>query len=261
MAVSSPNPFAINANVVLADGSRTRPDKPLLHEDFGEFKATLRTLAALFPEREPSSVSIVDLGCLEGGYTFGFARAGYQCLGLEVREINYAKCEWIRERAGLDNVAFVRDDARNLARYGTFDVVFCSGLLYHLDEPADFLEIMAQCTRRVLILNTHYSTPNMDAETLQRLGLSDQVELNGTPGRYYKEYELGTTREEMERVLWASWGNHRSFWMDRRHLLQSLLDVGFDAVYEQFDFLENVAIDSYIEEQSRSMFMALKTAC
>lgn len=247
-------------NVVLADGSRTQPDKPELHEDLGEFKATLRTLAALFPDREPSTVSIVDVGCLEGGYTFGFARAGYQTLGLEVRRVNYAKCQWIRERAGLENVAFVLDDARNLDRHGEFDVVFCSGLLYHLDDPAGFLRMVSDCTRRVLILNTHYSTPDMPPDVVQRFALTEQVEYDGTPGRYYKEHEPGASPEEVELSVWASWGNVRSFWMDKRHLLQTLRDVGFDAVYEQFDFLADVATDSYIEDQSRSMFVAVKTA-
>jgi hypothetical protein len=35
---------------------------------------------------------------------------------------------------GLPNVEFVTDDVRNFSRerYGAFDVVICSGILYHL---------------------------------------------------------------------------------------------------------------------------------
>lgn len=252
------DPFVIHSNVVLADGSQTRPGAEL-HENFGEFQAALRTLAALFPDREPSSISIVDLGCLEGGYTFGFARAGYSCLGIEARQVNVDKCEWIRERVGLENVSFVRDDARNLHRYGIFDVVFCSGLLYHLDAPAEFLRLLACCTRRALILNTHYMTPDIAPDTLRRLGcFGPEVLHEGVPGRWFKEHDPGTSTEEMELSVWASWGNDRAFWMDRRHLLQTLREVGFGAVYEQFDFLANVATDTYIEDESRSVFVAVK---
>jgi SAM-dependent methyltransferase len=257
--VSGPDLNRINVNIVLADGSWTRPDKAPF-EQLGQMKAALRTVAALFPDREPSSVSLVDLGCLEGGYTFGFARAGYPALGLEARQLNYAKCEWIRKRAGLDNVSFVRDDARNLPNYGTFDVVYCSGLLYHLDDPAEFLDMLARCTRRALILHTHYTTPDMSDDTLARLGqFSPEVVHKVTPGRWYKEYEPWATSAEIEANVWASWGNDRSFWMDRRHLLQTLRDVGFDAVYEQLDFLDNVVTDNFIQDNSRSMFVAVKT--
>jgi len=41
-----------------------------------------------FKESERAKIKIVDLGCLEGGYSVEFARNGYDVLGMEIREIN-----------------------------------------------------------------------------------------------------------------------------------------------------------------------------
>jgi 2-polyprenyl-3-methyl-5-hydroxy-6-metoxy-1,4-benzoquinol methylase len=35
----------------------------------------------------------------------------------------------------LLNLTFTYDDVHNLGNYGVFDVVFCCGVLYHLDAP------------------------------------------------------------------------------------------------------------------------------
>ena len=49
----------------------------------------------------------------------------------------------------------------NLGDYGSFDVTFCCGLLYHLEDPVTFLRTVSQLTRRVLILQTHFATDSV----------------------------------------------------------------------------------------------------
>ena len=66
--------------------------------------------------------------------------------------------------------------------------------------------------------------------------------------------------EQMEASPWASWGNTMSFWPLKRYLLQAIRDGGFPIVCEQFDALEDIAEDPYIERHSRSMFVGIKTS-
>jgi hypothetical protein len=58
---------------------------------------------------------------------------------------------------------------------------------------------------------------------------------------------------------WSSIGNRRSFWIEKRHLLQTLIDVGFAPVFEQYDSLSNVVEDDYIAQWGRSLFVAVRT--
>ena len=67
---------------------------------------------------------------------------------IEGRESGNANARFAAEVLGLSNVSFITDDVRNLSqeRYGRFDVVFCSGILYHLPgvDACRFLSSVAQ---------------------------------------------------------------------------------------------------------------------
>ncbi|MHB1499926.1 MAG: class I SAM-dependent methyltransferase [Candidatus Dormibacteria bacterium] len=245
-------PFTAH-NIALPDGTLTRPDSPLTAAE-PVTEAVMRTLDIFCPSAARAATTIIDLGCLEGGYTVEFARAGLQATGLDAREQNIARCELVASQLRMPNLQFVCDDARNLATYPVFDVIFCSGLLYHLDRPATYLRLLAQRSRRLLILQTHYA---LRADMASPFALSELVEHDGNLGRWYREFADDTDAGEMEASNWSSYGNPRSFWLERCHLLQALRDAGFSTVYEQPDFVANNVTDHYIEEQQRSLFVAV----
>lgn len=246
-------PFTAH-NIELPGGTRTRPGAPLTAAE-PVTRAVMRTLDIFFPGPDRKGTSLIDLGCLEGGYTVEFARAGFDAVGLEAREQNLARCQLVADRLGLANLRFVRDDARNLASYPTFDVTFCSGLLYHLDRPATFLKLLASRTRRLLVLNTHYA---LASDGPVHFAISGLVEHDGYQGRWYREFGEDASPDEVEASNWSSYGNPTSFWLERRHLIQAIRDAGFGTVYEQPDFVASNVSDPYIEEQARSLFVAVR---
>jgi SAM-dependent methyltransferase len=241
-------------NIALEDGTFTRPNSPVTADE-PITRAVMRSLSLFFPASERKGKTIVDLGCLEGGYTVEFARAGFEATGLEAREQNIERCEYVASQLRLPNLHFVRDDARNLGEYGPFDAVFCCGLLYHLDRPASYLKLLGQQTNRLLILQTHYALPH---STPAHFSLSELTEHDGYLGRWYQEFPEGTDQSDIEASSWSAYGNARSFWIERRHLIQAIRDAGFQTVYEQPDFVGNNVTDNYIEEQHRSLFIAVR---
>jgi SAM-dependent methyltransferase len=253
--VSTTVPVFSAHNIALPGGEQTCPAYGLIAES-GVCRAALRTLQLVLPPDRVSSTSVVDLGCLEGGYAVAFAQAGYEVTGIEVRELNLERCRYVQERLALSNLRFVQDDVRNLGVYGPFDAVFCCGLFYHLDRPREFLELLGRCTRRVLILQTHFAEQAIP--TGHAAALSEMTKNEGLAGRWYKEFDEGTSHDAMSESLWSSWGNHRSFWIEKRHLLQAMRDVGFDCVFEQFDFVDDLVNDSYWSSQGRSTFVGVK---
>jgi len=259
----SPLPFSAH-NIELSDGSRTIPDQDVLLSDRGWLTATLRTLEILAPKGE--RLRIVDLGCLEGGYSIEFARRGHEVIGIDARQVNIDRAVAVQRDLGLVNVSFVVDDVKNLAEYGQFDVVFCSGLLYHLDNPGSYLELIGRIATRALILNTHYAREidplYDDSKPLESdrvdFSLSKLTNHEGLSGRWYAEYESDDPRSEIEGRLWAAFSNERSFWPTKRVLLEACREAGFSVIYEQHDFVDSISTDDYSELNDRGMFVCIK---
>jgi 2-polyprenyl-3-methyl-5-hydroxy-6-metoxy-1,4-benzoquinol methylase len=146
-----------NHNIRLDDGTFTKPSIGYSMESYGWFISAQRILETVFPG-DKTGIRIADVGCLEGGYAVEFARMGFQVMGIEVRDSNIAACNYVKSKTDLPNLEFVKDNAFNIAQYGVFDVVFCSGLLYHFDKPKHFLETLSAVTTKLVILQTHFST-------------------------------------------------------------------------------------------------------
>jgi len=219
-------------NVRLDDGTQTFPAAGWTMDQSGILLAARRTLNLVYPEGLRGR-SLVDVGCLEGGYTAEFARLGLRATGIEVRESNYRNCLRVKAGTNLPNLMFVKDDANNIGHYGPFDVAFVCGLLYHLDRPKRFLTDLSRVCRRVMFLETHVAHAGQ-VPANQTYRLSDVTENEGLRGRWLTEYD-SVSKDMLERMKWASWTNHRSFWIQKEHLLQLIRDLGFDIVLEQYD--------------------------
>ena len=92
----------------------------------------------------PDAKTILELGSLEGAQTFILAeRPGVRrVLALEGRERNLRKARFVQELLQVRNAEFAQANLEqaDLAAFGKFDAVFCSGLLYHLPEPWKLIE-------------------------------------------------------------------------------------------------------------------------
>lgn len=231
-------------NIRLDDGSLTKPEQPWQMEDLVLLKFIKRFLRILFPEGV-SGKRLVDLGCLEGGYTVELARAGFDALGIEVRQSNFENCQRVKAGTNLPNLTFACDDVLNLAKYGVFDVVFCCGLLYHLDEPRKFLNLMAQVCQRVIIIDTHVA----DKQPNGKFELSGITENEGWAGRWFNEFKNENQRHGDK---WSSWSNRKSFWPMKRDLMQGLQQAGFTMV------LESPTFEPYLELTHRVTIVGVK---
>ncbi|MEY2490242.1 MAG: hypothetical protein QOC70_2184 [Verrucomicrobiota bacterium] len=108
----------------------------------------------------PTAATILELGSLEGAHTFMLAkRAGTKrVLALEGREPNLRKARLVQELLDVRNVEFAQANLENsdVARFGKFDAVFCSGLIYHLPEPWKLIAQLSAIAPNLFIW-THYA--------------------------------------------------------------------------------------------------------
>ncbi|WP_156946826.1 class I SAM-dependent methyltransferase, partial [Ectothiorhodospira haloalkaliphila] len=127
-------------NIRLDDGSFTKPEANFAIDSDPRLIAAGRILETAFPGKK-DHLRIADVGCLEGGYAVEFARMGFQVLGIEVRQSNIDACNYVKSKVNLPNLMFVKNNAWNIAEYGEFDAIFCCGLLYHIDNPRQYLKL------------------------------------------------------------------------------------------------------------------------
>jgi len=114
----------------------------------------------------PRAATILELGSLEGAHTFILAqRPGVRrVLALEGREFNLRKARFVQELLQVSNVEFAQANLEksDLAAFGKFDAVFCSGLMYHLPEPWKLISQLPALAPNLFIW-THYAA-DADAE-------------------------------------------------------------------------------------------------
>jgi len=210
-------------NILLNDGTFTvSPNLPLLTQ-LGFTKISRDIIEGVFPDNGYIGKTLIDVGCLEGGYTLEFAKMGIISVGLEVRESNFEKCCFLADSFKTLPLKFIKDDCWNIEKYGKYDIVFVNGLLYHLDNPNKFIGILANVCKDLLILDTNVS--NEDKKIRLDNQLSDIFEHEGMLGRWYKEFEDKDIKNDKAHL--SSWENKQSFWPTIPSLLKSLKDAGF----------------------------------
>jgi len=170
---------------------------------------------------------VLDLACLEGLYGLEFALHGASVLGIEGRETSLRKARLAKEVLALSNIEFRQDDVRNLSveKYGSFDVVLCLGILYHLDAPDvfRFIESIASVCTGIAVIHTHVSN-------------APRVRMEWHSDAYFGRKVLEHLPSENERTrakaVWGSLDNPQSFWLTRASLLNLLRQSGFTTVCE-----------------------------
>lgn len=250
-------------NLELEPGVWTWPEGPDLLATDSRLKAVLNMCRALYGRRLDGQ-RVLDLGCLEAGYSVGLARAGAEVVGVEARDENFQKCLVVRDALSLPGLVFEQADVKEVTveRFGTFDVVLALGILYHLDDPVSWLRQIAALTRGVLFVDTHYAPVDEASvvatrpELRDRLGPLERLELDGleVAGRWFREWTHETERESM---LWASWSNPSSLWLTKESLAHAVRHAGFGVVVEQYDHWMN-RYDVFTGEYPRTMFAGLK---
>jgi SAM-dependent methyltransferase len=229
--------------IKLADGSYTREPAP----DY-----RLRRLLQVAQDlvgKPLAQCRVLDLACLEGHYAIEFALHGAETLGIEGRAASVAKCEFARRNLGLERARFEQNDVRHLSRdkHGVFDIVICSGLLYHLParDAQALIAAMYDTCSRLLIIDTFISLAGRSAVDL------DGIERRG---HFYGEHDPNESAKEREGKLWASLDNDASFWFTEPSLMNMLAAEGFTSVID--------VLEPYMPRnpRDRKTYVAVKAA-
>jgi len=208
-------------------GMEAGPNAPQICRENGLKVRRIIQITRDLSGRPFEELRILDLGCGEGVYAIEAGLRGAQVVALDARNQRLDQGAACAARHGLENVRFVREDVRRVAResLGMFDVVYFLGLLYHLDAPDVFsvLENVSGLCSRLLIVDTLISPT---AET--------EVEWRGKiyRGKRFREHEDEDADEVRRSRVLKSIDNALSFRFTRESLLEALHAAEFTSVCE-----------------------------
>jgi SAM-dependent methyltransferase len=174
-----------------------------------------------------TGLKVLDLACMEGMTAIAFAKRGATALGVEVRDHHLNKARGVAKILGLTNASFVTDDVRNVTKekYGSFDIVICSGILYHLDAPDvfKFVNNIADCCSRLLVIDTSIAAVGRKKVKFEGVAYA---------GRYAIEHSAKDDEKTKRERTWASIDNVRSFYLTRASLINLMTNSGISCVSE-----------------------------
>lgn len=179
----------------------------------------------------------LELGPLEGAHTYMIERAGFgSVLAIEANTRAYLKCLIVKEILGLQRSRFLCGDFVSYLRGAPprVDVVFASGVLYHMLNPAELIGLISRITDHVFIW-THYYDPDV---ILPNPKLSHKF--SDVVQSEYQNFHHRLYRQEYEAEVLA-WGGFcggsrpHSHCMRRDEIIACLQHFGLQTIQTAFE--------------------------
>lgn len=203
--------------------------------------------------------NVLELGPLEGHHSYMLHKAGAKTVtAIEANSRAFLKCLCVKEIFSLDNVRFLLGDCVEYLRNNKqkYDLVFANGILYHMQNPIEFLELLGKTTDRI-VMWTHYYDANYITQkrelgnrfdtlkSLQYKNFSYQA-----AQQYYNEGRLLLTL--LSRVFpsllprtslgWAGFCGGplpTSTWLTRESIISYLKFIGFPEINISFENMDH----------------------
>ncbi len=179
---------------------------------------------------------ILELGPLEGGHSYMFQQGNARSVvAIEANARAFLKCICIKEILHLDRVRFLLGDFMAFLQETDeeFDMVFASGVLYHMEDPLLLLKLLSD-TADKLYLWTHYYDQEVitGREDLDRkFEPMSEVEFEG-------QVYQGSVQAYNEALDWSGFcGGPKpvSRWLTKQSIMQALQNFGYKDLQINFD--------------------------
>lgn len=182
---------------------------------------------------------VLELGPLEGGHTYILHEHGASAItAVECNTRAFLKCLIVKNLFKLDRAEFLCGDFVSFLKDNRqqFDFVVAAGVLYHMTNPAELLELISRATDRVFVW-THYYDEALIAQRpdVRRRFVSHFRSTYAGISHMLHRYEYG------EALTPAFTGGPRSYshWMGRNEILSFITAFGFNDVRVAFEEVDH----------------------
>lgn len=182
--------------------------------------------------------TVLELGPFEGFHSYRFHENGAKAvLAIESNRENFLKSLVVKEMFQLHSVKFTVGDAQSYLRqraFERFDVGWASGILYHLQEPVQFLDNLLSSSDAVYVW-THYFSDDISTLTNGQEAHFVQThnrfsEWNGKQIQLHARSYLIPEYSEREVGVWQGGIEDLTFWMKKSDILHIVENSGFSNV-------------------------------
>jgi hypothetical protein len=210
-------------------GLQTQPGRAPLFEDD-------RVTWAVTQAGGVSGKRILEIGPLEGGHTYMLERAGAaEVVAVEANTRSYLKCLCVKEVFQLRAVRFLLGDCVSFMERdpGGWDMVFASGILYHMKDPIGFLALLPKMAPK-LLLWTHYFDESIVRATpalAHKFGPIEKSSRNG----FAFEFVEQSYKEALQWSGFCGGSAATSLWLTRDTILGFLRHLGYSRIEVSFE--------------------------
>ena len=168
-------------------------------------------------------LNILELGPLEAAHTYQLEKLGAaHIVAIEANKEAFLKCLIVKEIAGLNRSSFLLGDFVAYLESETrrFDLIFCCGVLYHLENPIHLIELLSKATSKCFVW-THY------------------YEEESCPGRISRKISVDNFEAECFLLEYQGredgrfWGGPKPIaaWLKKETILDAFRHFGFSQIY------------------------------
>jgi len=175
----------------------------------------------------------LELGSFEGGHTYQLEKMGADVLGIEANPAGFLRSLVVKNALSMRSRFLLGDFQEYLTETSEyFDLIFASGVLYHMRDPLELLYQISRRTDRVMLW-THYASEPLISTLPSHLVSRPTV--HGVTCDYFRiDYPVGDwgSRPFAGTASWRSW-------IRKDDIIGALKAYGFNSVRVVLDDVEH----------------------
>ena len=171
---------------------------------------------------------VLELGPLEGGHTYLLDRLGAKSVtAIEANARAYLKCLIAKETFGIPHARFLLGDCLvHLRSVGQrYDVGIACGILYHLTNPVELLELLAQRCDSLFLWTVYYDPAFVANNPVPGAKFSEALQMETAGFKHtVHRFNYGPS---LDWKGFCGGGDVFSYWMEKEEILGALRSFGF----------------------------------
>ncbi len=179
--------------------------------------------------------TVLEIGPLEGMHTFMLNQARPRVIdAVEANKLCFLRCLVTKQILDIDRARFVLGDIQEWLEKGgqEYDLAIASGVLYHMHDPARFLQLLAPRAKSLFVW-THFfldsAMPKGDVRRTPFSGSLKSKNIEGLSVRYYERSYFNANAN----ASFCGGMKDQHYWMHREDILDLLGRLGYSSIVIQ----------------------------
>ncbi len=172
--------------------------------------------------------NVLELGPLEGGHTYLLDRLGASSItSVEANARAYLKCLIAKETLGMPHAHFLLGDCLAYLKQATqtFDFGIACGILYHMTNPVELLELLSRRCNALFLWTVFYDPEFVAKNPVPGAKFSEALRCEHAGFKHtVHRFNYG---ESLEWKGFCGGGAVYSYWMEKPEIMAALERFGF----------------------------------